>query len=343
MADYELLRRLCTLDGISGQEDEVRNFILEEIKPYCSSVQVTALGCIIAEKKGKNPAVRKLMLDAHMDEVGLTVSYISDDGLLHFETTGGIDEKVLAGISVKVGYDKLPGVIGVKPAAACKGAEADKPYPKDSMTIDIGAKNREEAEQYVSLGDPVVFNSPYFEQEDRVFGKCFDDRAGCAILIEMIRSELDYDMTFVFSVQEELGLRGARTASYIVAPDAAIVLDSTTAGDRAGVEGGRCVARFGQGPVISFMDKGTSYDKGLYNLGMDCAKQLGVPAQTKTMVAGGNDSGAVHVSRGGVRTVSASMPCRYLHAPVCMIVKSDYEAMLGTVKLLAQRIAGGEG
>jgi endoglucanase len=121
------------------------------------------------------------------------------------------------------------------------------------------------------------------------------------------------------------------------------VLDSTTAGDRAGVEGGRCVARFGQGPVISFMDKGTSYDKGLYNLGMDCARQLGVPAQTKTMVAGGNDSGAVHVSRGGVRTVSASMPCRYLHAPVCMIVKSDYEAMLGTVKLLAQRIAGGEG
>lgn len=343
MADFELLRRLCALNGISGREDRVRDEILAEIRPYCKSVTVDPLGSIIAEKEGCRRPVRRLMLDAHMDEVGLIVTYISDDGQLHFESVGGIDEKVLAGIPVRVGDRLLPGVIGVKPVHLCRGEEADKPVAKKELTIDIGADSRAEAEKWAAPGDSVTFDSPYHAEHGVLYGKAFDDRAGCAALIELIRSDLPYDMTFAFAVQEELGLRGAQAAAYTVAPDAAIVLESTTAGDIADVPQSRAVCRMGQGAVISFMDRATSYDRAFYALAFDSARRAGVPAQAKTAVAGGNDSGAIHQSRGGVRTVAVSVPCRYLHAPMGMIAKSDYTAVLETVRVLSARIAGGEG
>lgn len=343
MADFELLERLCGLNGISGREDRVRDVILAEIRPYCSRVTIDPLGNIIAEKTGARRPVRRLMLDAHMDEVGLIATYAEDNGLIRFEPVGGIDEKVLAGIPVLVGDRSIPGVIGVKPIHLCRSEEREKPVPRKELAIDIGVDTRAEAEALVRPGDAVYFCSPYYDRDGVLHGKAFDDRAGCAILIELIRSDLPYDMTFVFSVQEELGTRGAQAAAFTVAPDAAIVVESTTAGDLAGVPDGHRVCRMRGGAVVSFMDRSTCYDRGLYELALDSARRAGVAAQPKQAVAGGNDAGAIHRSRGGVRTVAVSLPCRYLHTPLSLIAKSDYIAVLETVRTLAGRIAGGEG
>lgn len=343
MADYALIRRLCEADGISGSEAAVRELILAEIAPYCEKITVSPLGCIIAEKRGAQRSQRRVMLDAHMDEVGLVVTYISDDGLVHFETAGGIDEKVLAGIPVYVGAQKTVGVIGVKPIHLCKGEEENKAVAIKNLAIDIGATSREEAEGRVMPGDVVTFAAPYYDEHGLLRGKALDDRVGCAALIELIREEQPYDLTFVFSTQEEIGTRGAKTAAYTVAPDAAIILETTTAGDLLGVDASRRACCMGEGAVISFMDRGTCYDRAFYQLAIDSAKQSGAAVQTKTTVSGGNDSAAVHVSRGGVRTIAVSVPCRYLHAPIGMIAKADYESVLTTVRTLAARIAGGEG
>ena len=341
MADYALLEKLCSLPGISGREDAVREAIIAEIAPYCEYT-VDALGSVIAEKKGKQRAARKLMICAHTDEVGLIVTSITSSGMLRFTTVGGIDEKMLAGIRVEVGENAVPGVITVKPIHLCSKEEAGNPVPMDSLMIDIGAKDKADAETVVCPGDSVTFVSD-FEATDTVLrGKAFDDRAGCAIMIEMIRSELEYDTTFVFNVQEEIGLRGSRVSSFEVAPDFAIVLESTTAGDIAGVAEEKCVSKMGEGPVISFMDRSTIYDRGLYRLGFETAAECGVPAQTKRAVAGGNDAGAIHISRGGVRTMAISLPCRYLHAPHGMIAKSDSEAALKLTTALAVKLAGGD-
>ena len=343
MADFELLERLCSLNGISGREDHVRSAILAEIRPHCSRVIIDPLGNIIAEKQGVQRPKRRLMLDAHMDEVGLIATYIDDNGLIRFEPVGGIDEKVLAGIPVRVGDRCIPGVIGVKPIHLCRTEEREKPVPLKDLAVDIGADTRADAEALVQPGDAIHFCSPYGEQDGVLHGKAFDDRAGCAVLIELIRSALPYDMTFVFAVQEETGLHGAQTAAFTVAPDAAIVLESTTAGDVAGTPAERQACRMGHGAVVSFMDRQTIYDRGLYELALDSARKAGAAAQPKQAVAGGNDAGVIHRSRGGVRTIAVSLPCRYLHTPVGLIAKSDYEAVLETVRVLAGRIAGGEG
>ena len=341
MADFELLQRLCQADGVSGREDRVRELILTEIAPYCTSVTVDPLGNIIAEKRGQARPLRRVMLDAHMDEVGLIVTDIGENGELHFKTVGGIDEKVLAGIPVAVGNAHIPGVIGVRPIHLTD--EPDHPIPQKELTVDIGADSREEAEPHVQIGDYIVFCSPYYEENGVLHGKAFDDRAGCAALIELIRRDQPYDLTFVFSVQEELGLRGAKTAAYTVAPDAAVVLEATTAGDLADVPEARKSCRLRQGAAVSFMDGATSYDRAFYALALDSAKQAGVSVQTKQTVTGGNNAGAIHVALGGIRTVAVSVPCRYLHAPMGLIARSDYEAVLETAAVLSARIAAGEG
>ena len=158
------------------------------------------------------------------------------------------------------------------------------------------------------------------------------------MMIDMIRSELEYDTFFVFNVQEEIGLRGSRVSAFSVAPDFAIVLEATTAADIDGVSGAKRVCSLGNGPVVSFMDRSTVYDKELYNLAFDIAAENNIPCQTKTMIAGGNDAGAIHISRGGVRTIAVSVPCRYLHSPSCVIQWSDLENSLSLVKKLSQRI-----
>ncbi len=338
MLDYELLKKLCTADGISGNEDEVRNIIISEITPFADSVTVDNSGNVIVFKKGKKTPDKKLLISAHMDEVGFIVTYINPDGTLKFETVGGINDSAVFAKSLKIGKSKLRGVVSSKPVHLLKADEKKKCPSVGSLCVDIGAKDKEEAEKYVSPGDMMTFDSPYENKNGRVISKAIDDRFGCLVLIEMIKSELEYDMYFSFTVQEEIGLRGARTAAFSISPDCAIVVEATTASDVPFAENEKRVCLVGSGAVISFMDRATIYDKEYYKLAMDCAEKLGVKAQTKTMIAGGNDAGAIHSSRGGVRTLAVSVPCRYIHSSDSLAVAEDMEAVYAVVRATAKRI-----
>lgn len=341
MVDLKLLERLCTAQGISGDEGAVREMILEEITPYAESVTVTPLGNIIAEKKGAQRAKTRLLLNAHMDEVGMIVTSITKEGLLRFTPVGGIDRRILPGKSVMVA-GSIPGVIGAKPIHLLEGDEREKAPSLDSLTIDIGALSQEEAEKLVSPGDSVTFVSLFDTAHGMIRSRAIDDRAGCAILIDLMKKELPYDCTFVFAVQEEVGLRGSKTAAFAAKPEAAIVVESTTAADIAGVEPDKQVCRVGKGPVLSFMDRATIYDRPYFQLAQKLAKENEIPCQVKEAVAGGNDAGAIHVSRGGVRTAAISLACRYLHAPVGMVSQDDFHHAEALVEKLAMAIAGGE-
>ena len=338
MLDYKLLERLCTADGISGQEDEVRNIILEEIAPFADDVRTDNSGNILVFKKGKKTPSKKMLISAHMDEVGFIVTYINKDGTLKFEAVGGVNDSAAFAKNVKIGKNKIRGVVCSKPVHLLKADEKKKYPPISSLCIDIGAKDREEAEKYVSLGDMIAFDSPYENKDGRIISKAIDDRFGCLVLTELIKSELEYDMYFSFVVQEEVGLRGSRTAAFTVDPDCAIVIEATTASDVPFAENEKRVCSAGGGAVITFMDRATIYDREYYNIGMECAKELGVKAQTKTMIAGGNDAGAIHISGSGVRTIAVSLPCRYLHSASCVIAERDLEPSYQLVKRLAERI-----
>ena len=336
----EMIKELCDLPGISGRENAVRDYIIEKIKDY-AEYSVDSLGNLIAFKKGKNPAKNKVMLDAHMDEVGLIITAITSEGYLRFTKVGGIDTRVMIGRTVKVGDKSVNGVIGIKPVHLVeKGAESDIPKP-DDLYIDIGAKDKEEAAEYVAIGDSAWFASDFVEFGDGfVKAKALDDRVGCAILIEMIRSELEYDAWFSFSTQEEIGTRGAQTAAYTIAPDYAIVVETTTAADISGVKDEKRVCICGKGGTVSFMDRSTIYSKELFDKAFEVAQRENIVCQPKTMVAGGNDAGAIHKSRGGVKVLTVSVPCRYLHSPSCVIKYNDVEESLKLIKAMTEEFAG---
>ena len=338
MADLELLEKLCTACGISGDEDEVRSIILKEIEGFADEIKTDNSGNILVFKKGRKTPQKKLLISAHMDEVGFIVTYINADGTLKFEAVGGVNDSAAFARSVRIGKNKLPGVVDAKPTHLLKADERKKCPPISELYIDIGAASGEEAEKYVSIGDSIVFDSTFDNRCGRVISKALDDRFGCLVLIEMIKSELEYDMYFSFVVQEEVGLRGARTAAFTIAPDLAIVVEATTASDVPFAEDEKRVCNVGGGAVISFMDRSTIYDKEMYRIGMDCAKEQGVRAQTKTMIAGGNDAGAIHCSRGGVRTMAVSLPCRYIHSAFSLASTEDMDSVIAVVKASAERI-----
>lgn len=342
MTDFKLLEKLCKAEGISGDEGSVREIIINEIKPFADEIKTDNLGNIIVFKKGKNHAKAKLMLSAHMDEVGFMVTDITSDGYLKFDEVGGLDRRVVLGKTVTVGKNKVNGVIGVKPIHLSKSDERTAVPKYGEMYIDIGATSKDDALCVVSYGDSVNFNSIYENNGYTIKSKAIDDRFGCLALIELIKSELEYDMHFVFAVQEEVGLRGAKVAAYSVDPEFAIVVETTTAADIAGVEETRQVCNLGDGAVISVMDRRTIYDKRMSEMAFECAKETGAKAQYKRAVAGGNDSGVIHQSRGGVKTLAISLPCRYLHSSVTVANVSDCDDIIKIVSALANKIAGGE-
>ena len=339
--NMDLLKKLCLANGVSSGEDEIRNIIISEIDGYADEIAVDKSGNIIVFKKGASRAENKLLLSAHMDEVGFIVTSVNGDGTLNIDEVGGIDRRVISGKSVKLCTSKLNGVFGIKPIHLSKGDSKNEIPKLSSMYVDIGAKDREDAEKNIEIGDLVAFEGFYEENEQAIITKALDDRVGCLVLIEMIKSELPYDMHFTFVVQE-VGLRGAKTASYTVDPDFAIVVETTTAADIPNVEDSKQVCKLGEGAVISFMDRRTVYDKELYKEAFKAAERVGVKAQAKQAVAGGNDSGVISVSKGGVRTIAVSLPCRYLHAPHTTAYKEDINAVFETVNELAKTIAGGK-
>lgn len=337
------LKALCALDGISGYEDQVRAYCKDQAAPYADEMRVDALGNLIVFKKGAKATGNKLLLAAHMDEVGMIVRSITEDGDLKFSCVGGIDRKVLLGKSVAVGEKKVPGVIGVKPIHLLSSDER-KSVPKvDSMTIDIGAKDKAEAESLVSVGDYVSFVSDIVEFGDGfIKAKAIDDRLGCAIMLELLKEELPMDCTFAFTVQEEIGCKGAMGAAFSVTPELALILESTTATDLAGVKGEKRVCCPGQGPVVPFMDGGSIADRGLYELTRTLAEKNNIPWQTKHMIAGGNDARAIQRSKAGVRTVVISAAVRYLHAPSTVAAIRDFDDILKLARLFIAAVANEE-
>lgn len=342
MINLELFERLCTADGISGDENSVRNIIIDEISSFADDIKIDNLGNIIVFKKGRERAKDKLMLSAHMDEVGFMVTDITADGFIKFDEVGGIDRRVVLGKSVVVGKNRINGTVGIKPVHLSKGDERSSIPKYDEMYIDIGATDKNNALEYVSYGDSISFTSVFDANGHTVKSKAIDDRFGCLVLIDMIKSELPYDMYFTFVVQEEVGLHGSKVASYTVDPDFAIVVETTTAADVPCVEETKQVCNLGKGAVISVMDRRTIYDKKLVEMAFQSAEKIGAKAQYKRAVAGGNDAGAIHQSREGVHTLAVSLPCRYLHSQTTIADINDCEDVCNITKDLACRIAGGE-
>ncbi len=331
----ETLRALCELPGVSGSEQTVRDYILSEISDY-ADCHVDPLGNLIAQKKGKQRPKVRVMLDAHMDEVGLIITFIDEDGRLHFSSVGGIETAVL--FQRRVRFGRHSGVIGGKPIHLTEKEAAKKLPDPDSLTIDIGARNKAEAEGLVSVGDVGYLDGPFDTLgDDLLLARAIDDRAGCAVLIELIKQPAEYDFCAVFSVQEEVGARGARVAAFSLKPDAAIILEATTAADIADIPAEQQVCRLGDGPAVSFMDRSTLYDRAFY----DAAIKSGIPCQPKAAVAGGNNAGSVHLAGEGVRTLAISLPCRYLHSPSCVASRKDLENMRILARYMLDAIASG--
>lgn len=335
----EKLEKLCLIDGVSGREHAVRDYILSEINGKCE-YEVDPMGNILVFKKGKNRAAKKVMLTAHMDEVGFIVTYICDNGFLKFTNVGGVDSKVTVGKNVTVGENNIKGVIGNKAIHLCHGDEETASPKLSKLYIDIGANNREEAEKVVEAGDSVHFVSDFVHfGENKIKAKAIDDRFGCAIMLKMIEEELEYDTYFAFLVQEEVGCRGASAASFSIKPDYAIVLEATTAADVAFVAEEDTVCKQGCGAVVSFMDRSTLYNRDMFKGAFRLAKDNNISVQTKTTVAGGNDAGAIHKSNGGIYTTAVSLPCRYIHSATSVADIRDMKSCYDLAKLLAKEYA----
>ncbi len=334
----DLIKKLCALDGIAGREDAVRDYIISQL-PENTEYSVDAMGNLLVFAKGRKPAKNKVMLAAHMDEVGMIVTYITDDGLIKFANVGGIDTAVQLGRRVKVGEKQLTGVIGVTPIHLRRGDDELKMPAADSLYIDVGASKKEELDGLVNLGDIITFDSGCVELGSMLKAKAIDDRAGCAVLLDMIINGVEFDTWFAFTVQEEVGCRGAGCAAFTVAPDYAVVVETTTAADIAGVSGEKQVCKAGGGAVVPFMDGGTVYSPELYALANRLSNEKGFKMQTKTMVAGGNDARAINICRSGVKTITVSFATRYLHSPSCVIDKNDIDEMSRAVKYIAEEFA----
>lgn len=333
--DIKTLEKLCLLVGVSGEEERVAQTIIKLVQGYADDITRTPLGDVIVFKKGLQPAAKKLMICAHMDEVGMVVTDIDDKGFLRFSAVGGIDSNVLLGKTVYVN-ETVRGVIGGKPVHLMENEEREKSVPIHELTIDIGASTKEEAESVCCVGDYVNFQ-PFFEYTgDVIKAKSLDDRIGCAILVELIRGTMPYDTWFAFTTREEVGCVGAATAAYQINPDMVIAVEGTVAGDVLGTSSPKSCTKVGKGPAISMVDRGTVYDRAFFKAAFACAKAEGIACQPRTNSAGRNDASSVHVSRGGARAAAISVPCRYIHSPCALAKLSDANGALNLVRALSR-------
>ena len=330
----ELLKQLCLLNGVSGDEGEVRAFLRAQAEPYADSIRTDALGNLIVFKQGAKATGNRLLLAAHMDEVGLIITHVTDEGFLKFGFVGGVDRRIAIGKPVVLGPDRVPGIISLKAIHLTDKAELKKVPKTDSLYIDVGAGSREEALKKVPLGTYGSFVSQPEEFGDGFFkARAIDDRIGCAIMLELLKEELPLDVTFAFTAQEEVGTRGAFGAAFSVTPQVALVLETTTAADLPGVDSHRRVCAPGKGPVISYMDGSTIYDRGLFEDLRRLAEDNGIPWQTKEYIAGGNDARTIQRTKQGVRVAAMSAATRYLHAPSSVASVADFKNMLELTRL----------
>ncbi len=327
-----LVKELCNLPGPSSFEDAVRNFIRERVS--ADEIHTDSMGNLICHKKGSG---KKVMVCAHMDEVGFIITEITDKGFLKFSTLGGIETAVMCSKKVLIGEKKVPGIISAKAIHLQKRSEELVPLKISDMCIDIGAKDKDTAKELVSLGDYAVFDGEYTEFGDNlVKSKALDDRVGCAVLMELMKEEYDHDMYFVFTVQEEVGLRGATVAANSIKPDIALVLEGTTCSDVYGSKPHNQVTNLGNGAVITAMDGAAISDKSYFNYITDIAKKNNISLQLKRTTRGGTDAGAIQRSGIGVKTAVLAVPCRYLHSPISVMHKNDIESVHKLAKAVLQ-------
>ena len=336
----DLIRELSLAFGPSGCEDAVRDLIIEQIKGDCDSYTVDKAGNLIAVIHGRGldynaAAPRRLMLSAHMDEVGFMITEITKEGYLKFGTVGGMDPRVLCGRHVLVGEGKrrLHGVIASKAIHLQSAEERTKATPVSKMYIDVGAKDADEAKKYVSVGDYATFDSDFVtfgKDASRMKGKALDDRAGCAALIEVMRDlrrepvNMPFDVYFAFTCCEEVGISGASVAAYGIKPDTAIILEATAVNDLPGA-GNTKVSVQGEGGTLSLVDQGTIYDMGFIEFARRTAERKGLRCQIKQAMTGRTDAAHIQRSLTGVRVLGLSLPTRYIHSASNVALYSDYE------------------
>jgi len=344
-----LLKDLSEARGVSGSEAAVRDVIFGAVREHVDEHRVDALGNLICLRKARRPVQegrwpRRVMVAAHMDEVGLMVMGINADGSLRFSSVGGIDDRILLSKQVLVGQDAVPGVIGYRPIHLIPRAERERVADVSRAAIDIGATGKSGAEKLVKLGDYATFRTSFEVLDEQglrtVKGKAFDDRAGCAVLVELLKDDYGIDLYGVFTAQEEAGLRGARVAAYTVNPDVAFALEGTVCDDLPKKKDLSPVTEVGKGPVITVMDRSFLADKRLVGLLVDSAKKLGIPYQFKQGAVGGSDAGVIHLTHEGVPSAAVSVPVRYIHAPVSLLSLSDLDH---TVQLMREALHTMEG
>jgi endoglucanase len=343
-----LLQKLSEAFGVSGQEDAVRALLLEEIRGKVDECRVDGVGNLIARKKaaaGGDGGFR-LLLAAHMDEVGLMITQAEDSGMLRFAKVGGIDDRVLPARPVRIGKGRVPGVVTFKPVHLTEKAERDQVVASKNLLIDIGASTKAEAEKLVSRGDLAVFDVPFVELSGggsawrTVQGKAFDDRAGCAMLADLLGERFPFALSAAFTVQEEVGLRGAQVAAFAEAPAAAVVLECTGANEVPTKKDVSPSTRLGGGPAITIMDRSFIADERLVRHFTAAAQRLAIPFQFKQPTIGGTDAGAIHKSRSGVPSLVISLPCRYIHAPAGILNLNDFDAALALLREALPGIPG---
>jgi endoglucanase len=337
-----LLEKLSNARGVSGCESEVRELLIEAIQGHVSEFRTDTMGNLIALKKAKGArhGARKVMLAAHMDEVGLLIVHHDSNGHLRFHKIGGIDDRVLLSKVVLIGKDKIPGVIGVKPIHLLKSKERAQVMDTDAMTIDIGAKSKEEAQDAVKIGDVATFATTFGKMGDGlVKGKALDDRTGCAALVEILKRDYPFDLYGVFTVQEEVGLRGARVAAYSIAPDFAFVLESTVCDDSPKKKDVSPTTRLGAGPAITIADNSVIADRRLVNLLVTTAQENKIPFQFKQPMVGSTDAGRIHLARAGVPSVAVAVPTRYIHSPASLLSLRDLDNLVALMTKTLPKIA----
>ena len=339
--DIELVRELSLLFGPSGFEGEVADFIEKKIENICDSLVRDRMGNVMALIRSGDPQAadrQRVMLSAHMDEVGVMITEICDDGLLRFDTVGGINVSVLEGRCMTLGDERgqLPAIVASKAIHHVERKDRSKANKITKLYIDMGAESKAEAEKHISVGSFGTFRSEFYlfgENNELMKGKALDDRMGCAALIEVMeriykdRPQGDLDLYFCFTVREEIGLSGAKVAANKIRPNIAIVLESTAIADLPEVSANRRVADVGKGGALSVADRSTIYNRELIDMALRVGKEKGIPVQLKRYVSGGNDAGSIHKSGEGVRTLALSVPTRYLHSPSCVASISDYRAV----------------
>lgn len=328
-----LLKELTRLSGVSGDEGEVRGFVIDQAAPYCDEITVDTMGSVVAWKRCKKEGAPTVMIAAHMDEVGFMVQYVRDDGLIRYMTVGGIDPAVCVGKRVLVGKTRVPGVIGCKAVHLQERDERTRALKHSQLYIDIGARDRDDALKAVSIGDYAVFDSDYVEfGRGFVKSRALDDRVGCAVMLELLKHDYPCNVAFAFNVQEEVGLRGAMATAFRVQPDCAIILEGTTANDTIGARVHEEICSAGKGPALSFMDRASIAHPDLFARMRALAQERNIPWQLKRGTTGGNDAGSIQRSQGGVATAVVSVPCRYIHGPSSVCALSDVENQYRWVK-----------